>query len=464
MHFRENWPGCRTRPQPALRVPRTAPAALPVSCWTVRNSLRPPSRVKAERTRIVRSRPALPPPAGPQRPALGVLLKATAGTTVDYRYRVHGPRAGAKRRLILDLARRRVLTPLARTRRGSRRGGLCRRGRHPESKLRQPEKRPMKPHAINDRHRGATSLGPSRARAPDARGEPKTSRRAAPPGNDSATSTLPPTHAFQRAARSQRRSDHRPAGRIVLRMGPKAQRSGILRCGARDGTYATPESDHQCADHRGVERHHRACVSAGSIYVAATGHGDAQTRKLQPSTRTLREPARGTPAMKLPEPARTLWTRHREAIERIATTPGAESQIMLGGGTLLAARWKHRGKHGHRRAPARPRQPERRARKRAVGPGCRHRRRTQGEQAATDSGWSCRPECWTWPAIRPQMPGLEEQLDVEGRNETVLASAQILRGKFYRTDKSITRDAFDFRPSPPTRIRAPSSWPSTAWT
>lgn len=46
--------------------------------------------------------------------------------------------------------------------------------------------------------------------------------------------------------------------------------------------------------------------------------------------------------MKLPEPARTLWTRHREAIERIATTPGAESQIMLGGETLLAARWKHR--------------------------------------------------------------------------------------------------------------------------
>lgn len=46
--------------------------------------------------------------------------------------------------------------------------------------------------------------------------------------------------------------------------------------------------------------------------------------------------------MKLPEPAKTLWTRHREAIEHIATTPGAESRIMLGGGTLLGARWKHR--------------------------------------------------------------------------------------------------------------------------
>ena len=46
--------------------------------------------------------------------------------------------------------------------------------------------------------------------------------------------------------------------------------------------------------------------------------------------------------MKLPEPARTLWTRHRGAIERVATANGAESRIMLGGGSVLAARWNHR--------------------------------------------------------------------------------------------------------------------------
>ena len=65
-------------------------------------------------------------------------------------------------------------------------------------------------------------------------------------------------------------------------------------------------------------------------------------------------------------------------------------------------------------------------------------------------------------AIKPQMPGLEEQLLVEGRNETVLASAQILRGKFYRTDKSITRDAFDFAVAAdkrPPRPRAGSQQP-----
>ena len=147
--------------------------------------------------------------------------------------------------------------------------------------------------------------------------------------------------------------------------------------------------------------------------------------------------------MKLPEPARTLWTRHRVAIERIATTPGAESHIMLGGGTLLAARWKHRESTDiDVLLPGRDNLNDARENgplDLAAATGGEHkessRDRLRVELQIGMLGVA---------AIQPQMPGLEEQLDVEGRNETVLASAQILRGKFYRTDKGITRDAFDF--------------------
>ena len=46
-------------------------------------------------------------------------------------------------------------------------------------------------------------------------------------------------------------------------------------------------------------------------------------------------------------------------------------------------------------------------------------------------------------AATPLLPGMESQEEVEGRRETVLATAQILRGKLNRTHKGLTRDAFD---------------------
>ena len=46
--------------------------------------------------------------------------------------------------------------------------------------------------------------------------------------------------------------------------------------------------------------------------------------------------------MTLPEPTRTLWKQHHEAIDRIATAPGGESRTMLGGGSVLAAQWRPR--------------------------------------------------------------------------------------------------------------------------
>lgn len=35
--------------------------------------------------------------------------------------------------------------------------------------------------------------------------------------------------------------------------------------------------------------------------------------------------------MTLPEPSRTLWKQHHEAIDRIATAPGGGSRTMPGG-------------------------------------------------------------------------------------------------------------------------------------
>ena len=165
--------------------------------------------------------------------------------------------------------------------------------------------------------------------------------------------------------------------------------------------------------------------------------------------------------MKLPEPARTLWARHREAIERIATTPGAESQIMLGGGTVLAARWKHRestdidvllpGRNNLNDAR------ENGPLDLAAATGGKHEESSRDRlKVKLDIGML------DVAAIKPQMPGLEEQLLVEGRNETVLASAQILRGKFYRTDKGITPRRVRLRRrrrQEPARPRAGSQQP-----
>ena len=46
-------------------------------------------------------------------------------------------------------------------------------------------------------------------------------------------------------------------------------------------------------------------------------------------------------------------------------------------------------------------------------------------------------------AAAPLPPGMKSRGDVEGRAETVLANAQILRGKLNRTHNGVTRDAFD---------------------
>ena len=46
-------------------------------------------------------------------------------------------------------------------------------------------------------------------------------------------------------------------------------------------------------------------------------------------------------------------------------------------------------------------------------------------------------------AIRPKLPGTEIDEEIDGRTETTLSNAQIILGKLYRSEQSVTRDAFD---------------------
>ena len=46
-------------------------------------------------------------------------------------------------------------------------------------------------------------------------------------------------------------------------------------------------------------------------------------------------------------------------------------------------------------------------------------------------------------ALAPHFEGSEEVVEIDGERETVLTNAQILRGKLERTNRAITRDAFD---------------------
>ena len=115
---------------------------------------------------------------------------------------------------------------------------------------------------------------------------------------------------------------------------------------------------------------------------------------------------------------------------------------MLGGGSVLAARWDHRGS-----TDIDVLLPDRETLNDAGENGPLDLAAATG---GTQKGqWRNRLKIeladgkLDIAAMKPQLPELEEQTKVNGRTETVLASAQILRGKFYRTDQSVTRDAFD---------------------
>ena len=147
--------------------------------------------------------------------------------------------------------------------------------------------------------------------------------------------------------------------------------------------------------------------------------------------------------MTLREPAGTLWRKHREAIARIARAPGGESNVLLGGGAILAARWAHR-----RSTTIEVLLPERTALYDVGRGGTVDLERATGGEVVENDGWRIVLKVdegkLDIAAIRPELPGLETITKVEGQAQAVLGNEQILRGKLNRTEEGIARDAFDF--------------------
>lgn len=145
--------------------------------------------------------------------------------------------------------------------------------------------------------------------------------------------------------------------------------------------------------------------------------------------------------MKLPEPVRHAWRQHRETLHRIAAhKPGGT--LLIGGGTILAARWGHRQSEDIDVLF-----PERDA-IRDTHPGQRNDL-AKATGGTVEGNWSDRIKVRVKDAVldicamRPELDGLERRITVEDETATVLSTAQILRGKLNRTQQGLARDAFD---------------------
>lgn len=146
--------------------------------------------------------------------------------------------------------------------------------------------------------------------------------------------------------------------------------------------------------------------------------------------------------MKLPEPIRQAWRKHRGTLKRIAGyEPGG--RVLLGGGTILSARWGHRLSEDidillPDREAIRDIQPGKRN-DLAKATGGRVEGRTWRDRIKVRVEGGVLDIC----AAEPQLQGLERTTEVEGEPATVLSSAQILRGKLNRSQQGLARDAFD---------------------
>ena len=151
--------------------------------------------------------------------------------------------------------------------------------------------------------------------------------------------------------------------------------------------------------------------------------------------------------LRLPEPASTLWTRIRDPLKRALGSRGAPTELKLGGGTVLAARWNHRSSHDIDIVV-----PERTnlwthgaaLDEAMTALGADHYgyspRHKQYRAAFTEG--SARQTLEIWPND-PEPLGAERAAAVDGGNEIVLATAQILKGKLERGEDALARDVVD---------------------
>ena len=157
------------------------------------------------------------------------------------------------------------------------------------------------------------------------------------------------------------------------------------------------------------------------------------------------------PTLELPGPAAELWGRTRDVVRGAVASLGTSPlQYCIGGGTILAARWQHRESFDidltlPRDAPlgrlrADQGDPSRfEARLKVLGGKAQYYPDQKFWRVAFDDG---KQGLDIW-AHDSEIAAGEEQRTVQGRVETVLSSAQILRGKFERADRRLVRDVFD---------------------
>ncbi len=157
------------------------------------------------------------------------------------------------------------------------------------------------------------------------------------------------------------------------------------------------------------------------------------------------------PELKLAASAAGVWAMVRDVVDDAMASLGEKpAQYRIGGGTILSARWGHResfdidltlpGDTALGRLQTEQGDPSGfEARLKALGGKPAYYPDLKLWRVAFDDG-KRGLDLW---AHEPEIGAGEEQRTVHGRVETVLSSAQILRGKLERADMRLPRDVFD---------------------
>lgn len=150
----------------------------------------------------------------------------------------------------------------------------------------------------------------------------------------------------------------------------------------------------------------------------------------------------------LPSPARELWLRTRAIVDHgLRQIQGGSATYAMGGGTILAARWHHRasfdidivvspGTALHKADD--PNQSDFNRRMMEAGGKPAYSPELDKYKIAFEGG----SEIDLW-ATAPIFGSADKRERVEGQEQSVLSSAQILRGKLERAEMNIVRDVAD---------------------